>query len=260
MAMSPSRAPSASGPLPVGRETMSSALHSAGNYHRWNYDWIAEHTRGRVLDVGGGTGNHLEFLTGLELVSIDLSAACVEELRERYRALPNWSFEVGDITDRATVDTLGPGSFDTVLSCNVFEHIPDDERAFRSAAELLKPGGCLVLLLPAHQQLYGSMDRLAGHFRRYSRQDAGRKLEAAGLETVALRYVNLVGAVGWFVNNRVLKHDDLSSGSINGQIRVFDRFVIPIIRRLEGRRNMPFGQSLLCVGRKPLSPGRRQPA
>jgi SAM-dependent methyltransferase len=251
--MHSARAPSASGPLPVGRETMSSALHTAGNYHRWNYEWIAEHVRGRVLDVGGGTGNHLGFLQDLELVSIDLSSSCVAELRERHRALRNWSFEVGDITDPATVDRLGRASFDTVLSCNVFEHIAEDECAFRNAAALLKPGGRLVLLLPAHQQLYGSMDHLAGHFRRYSRQDAGRKLAAAGLEPVALRYVNLVGAIGWFVNNRLARHDDLSSGSINGQIRMFDRFVIPVVKRLEGRRSMPFGQSLLCVGRKTLS-------
>ena len=73
----------------------------------------------------------------------------------------------------------------------------------------------------------------------------------AGLDQVALKYVNLVGALGWFVNNRLVAHRDLSSPAINSQIQVFDRLLIPLLKRLEGKRNMPFGQSLICVGRKP---------
>jgi SAM-dependent methyltransferase len=230
---------------------MSSGLETAGNYHRWNYEWVAPYVGGRILDVGGGTGNHLAFLKRAEIVSIDLSDAAVDELRARHKDLPNWSFEVGDITDPALVERLGGAAFDTVLSCNVFEHIPQDELAFVRAAELLKPGGHLVLLLPAHEWLYGSMDRLAGHFRRYTRADAARKLAVAGLEEIALRYVNVVGAMGWFVNNRLITHRDLSAPSINGQIRLFDRFLIPLLKLVEGERNMPFGQSLVCVGRKP---------
>ena len=95
------------------------------------------------------------------------------------------------------------------------------------------------------------MDRLAGHFRRYSRRDAAQRLSMAGLEQVALKYVNIVGALGWYLNNRLIPHDDLSSAGINGQIRVFDRLLIPVLKRLESTRGMPFGQSLVCVGRKP---------
>jgi len=239
--------------MPLGRETMSSGLEAATNYHRWNYEWIAPYVRGRILDIGGGTGNHIAFLRRAEVVSIDLSPESVRELRARHRDLPNWSFEVGDITHPAIVDRLGRASFDTVLSCNVFEHIPADELAFAHAGRLLRPGGHLVLLLPAHAWLYGSMDRLAGHFRRYSIDDARRKLEAAGFAPVALRYVNAVGALGWFVNNRLISHRDLSSGAINGQIRVFDRLLIPVLKRIEGARSMPFGQSLVCAGRKPTA-------
>lgn len=232
---------------------MSSGLAEATNYHRWNYEWITPHVRGRVLDVGGGTGNHLAFLTEIEVLSIDLSPECVAALRDRHSRLRNWSFEVEDITDPGIVERLGEESFDTVLSCNVFEHIRSDELAFAHAAKILRPGGCLVLLLPAHAWLFGSLDRLAGHFRRYTRSDAQLKLSAAGLEPEALRYVNLVGAIGWFVNSRLIQHRDLSSSAINGQIRVFDRCLIPLLKWAEGSRSMPFGQSLLCVGRKPQS-------
>ena len=237
--------------IPLGRATMSSGLESARNYHRWNFEWIEPYVHGRVLDIGGGTGNHLAYLKHAEVVSIDLSSEAVNELRTRHRDVPNWSFEAGDIIDPGLVARLGRSGFDTVLSCNVFEHIPNDTLAFAHAAELLKPGGYLVLLLPAHAWLFGSMDRLAGHFRRYTRGDAASKLTAAGLENVTLRYVNLVGALGWFVNNRLVAHRDLSSPTINGQIQAFDRLLIPVLKRLEGKRHMPIGQSLVCVGRKP---------
>ena len=237
--------------IPLGRATMSSGLESARNYHRWNFEWIEPYVCGRILDIGGGTGNHLAFLKHAEIISIDLSSKAVDELRTHHRDVPNWSFEAGDITDPDLVARFGLASFDTVLSCNVFEHILNDTVAFAHAAELLRPAGHLVLLLPAHPWLFGSMDRLAGHFRRYTRNDAGSKLAAAGLEIVTLRYVNLVGALGWYVNNRLVAHRDLSSPAINGQIQLFDRLLIPVLKRLEGKRHMPIGQSLVCVGRKP---------
>ena len=229
---------------------MSSGLEFATNYHRWNFQWIEPYVGGRILDVGGGTGNHLAFLRHADIVSIDVSVQAVEELRSRHRDRSNWRFEVGDIADPAVVAQLGRSAFDTVLSCNVFEHIEHDELAFAHAAQVLRPGGRLVLLLPAHAFLYGSMDRLAGHFRRYDRAIATSRLTAAGLDPIELRYVNVVGGIGWLVNNRFLSHRNLSSRAINSQIHVFDRFLIPLLKRVEGKRHMPFGQSLICVGCK----------
>lgn len=237
--------------IPVGTETMSSGLKTAHNFHRWTFEWIAPYVRGRVLDIGGGTGNHLQYLRDRELVSIDLSHDAVVDLRKDFRDVPSFRFEVGDVTSSATVDSLGRGSFDTVLSCNVFEHIEDDAAAFRNAWDLLKPGGLLVLVLPAHRVLYGGMDRMAGHHRRYDRALAESRLRDAKFEVHRLRYVNALGAVGWFVNNRILSHDDLSSSAVNTQIGVFDRVLVPALRRIEGDRSLPFGQSLICVGQRP---------
>jgi SAM-dependent methyltransferase len=235
---------------PVGVATMSSGLREATHFHDWTFEWIEPYVSGRVLDVGGGTANHLLRLTDRELVSVELGADEVAALRQRFAHVPRWSFVEGDFTDPGLVAELGPESFDTVLSCNVFEHIERDDLAFAHAAALLRPGGSLVLLLPAHQALYGSMDRLAGHHRRYDKSLARARLASAGLELAELRYVNVLGALGWWVNGR-MPHRDLSSGSINAQIGLFDRYVVPVLRRLERGRSMPLGQSLLCVGRKP---------
>jgi SAM-dependent methyltransferase len=235
---------------PTGLDTMSSGLLSAKNYHAWTSSWIRPFIRGRVLDVGGGTGNHLQELTTHELVSIDCSRECVDWLRQRYRSERNFRFVHGDIARAETVAALGDASFDTVVSSNVFEHIEDDRAAFRNCARLLKPGGALVLVLPAHAQLMGSMDHLAGHFRRYDRPMVRERFADAGLAAEQLRYVNLFGAIGWYVNNRLIQHRRLSSQPINLQIRLFDALVVPLMRAIEGTRSMPFGQTLVAVGRK----------
>lgn len=236
---------------PIGKDTMSSALVDAKNYHAWTSTWIMPYIHGRILDIGGGTGNHLSNLETYNLVSLDISNQCTATLQKRYESYKNWHFICGDITDPNIINILGKESFDTVLSCNVFEHIKNDKNAFDHATQLLKPNGRLILVLPAHQQLFGNMDRLAGHFRRYNRKLAIQRLKDYGLIPEKLRYVNMFGGIGWFINNRFFRHNNLSSSSINSQIRLFDRFIIPIIRFFEGNRSMPFGQSLICVGRKP---------
>src|SRR5262245_50856354 len=160
------------GGAPLGADTMSPALRTARNY----YDWMAAHfvpvLGRRVLDIGGGYGSQLEHVVdgSRSVLSLDLSADCVAELRRRFSGR---DFEacVGDISDPALVRELAPRGFDTILCINVLEHIEHDERALAAMAEILRRGGGgLFLLVPAHAFLYGTPDELAGHYRRYTRR------------------------------------------------------------------------------------------
>jgi SAM-dependent methyltransferase len=234
--------------LPSGRSTISSGLHTALNYHRWVHSWAAPYLSGRILDIGSGTGNHLQELSEREVVSLDIDADVIAELQERHANRPNWRFVKADICSEASLEALGLRSFDTVFSSNVLEHIPDDRLALRNAVRLLRPGGRVVLLLPAHPALHGSMDRLAGHFRRYNRASVTALFEQADLRPMRVRYVNLLGGIGWYINNRLVPHRDLSSSSINTQIAVFDRVLVPLLRFLERDRSLPFGQTIVAVG------------
>ena len=56
-----------------------------------------------------------------------------------------------------------------MVRCNVIEHIDDDNRAVAHLTNALTPGGHLFILVPALRQLYGELDRLAGHHRRYDK-------------------------------------------------------------------------------------------
>jgi len=88
-----------------------------------------------------------------------------------------------------------------------------------------------------------------GHYRRYRRGPLRKLAGAVGLEVRKLHYVNAAGLFGWWVNARVLQRETQS----DGQIAIFDRWVVPIFSALEGAIPPPFGQSLLAVLRRPAA-------
>jgi SAM-dependent methyltransferase len=138
---------------------------------------------------------------------------------------------------------------DSVVCVNVLEHIEGDAAALRAMVEIVVPGGVIVLLVPAFDALYGPIDRNLGHYRRYRRSSLAGLASAAGLEIRKLHYVNALGLFGWWVNARVLKRETQS----DGQIAVFDRWMVPFFSVIERAVPPPFGQSLLAVLRRPAA-------
>ena len=82
---------------------------------------------------------------------------------------------------------------------------------------VLENGGRLVLLVPAHSALYSDMDRNIEHFRRYDLRSLGKMVEDAGFKVVHQRHLNMLGAIGWFVNGRILRRQLIPSR----QLRIF---------------------------------------
>jgi XTP/dITP diphosphohydrolase len=95
--------------------------------------------------------------------------------------------------------------------------------------------------------LYTDFDRRIGHHRRYRLAPLRSQLRAAGLEPIDLRYVNAVGAVAWWVFARQLRRNPTSPRSAS----LFDRLAVPVVRRVESRVRLPFGQSLFAVASRP---------
>ena len=126
----------------------------------------------------------------------------------------------------------------------MLEHIKDDAAALRCFRDILVPGGRLVLLVPACPSLYSKIDAGLDHYRRYSRAELGSKLEVAGFRVEHAGFLNLPGALGWFMNGRILRRNMLPKY----QLKLFDLFV-PLLK-IERRLKIPFGLSLLAVGRK----------
>jgi SAM-dependent methyltransferase len=133
------------------------------------------------------------------------------------------------------------------LCTNVLEHIEDEARTLANFYDLLTEGGRVVLLVPAHPALHGSMDAHLGHYRRYTRDRLAQLMRDAGFAVEHLEHVNRIAVAGWYLNSKILRRKDVPAF----QAYLFDRLV-PMLR-LEKYWRMPVGLSLIAVGRKPVS-------
>ncbi len=232
----------------VGREDeASAALWRVEGLHRYTeflWDLIRPWVGSRVLEVGAGTGAITRYLATREhLLATDADPEYVALLRRTFEANPKVDVRLVDPAALAQ-DSLLPASFDTVVCANLLGHVADDEAVLRAMRAMLAPGGRVVLVVPALHGLYGSIDRAIGHHRRYARDELAAKLRASGLAVEQLRYFNLLGAPGWFLNSRVLRRRQVPGL----QARLHDRLV-PLLRLEERWKQAPFGMSLLAVGR-----------
>ena len=214
-------------------------------YDAWLYDEFTPYVGQRIIEVGCGLGNLLRHLASREMVvGIEPSAETVVEVQRAFANTPSVRIVCGSITDPSIL-SLSDYGFDTAISLNVFEHIDDDELAMANTHDLLQPQGRFVLIVPAHAWLYGTMDRSIGHYRRYTKRMLSEKMARAGFEMVQLKYINLLGALGWWLNGRLLHR----SVPPVGQLELFNR-IVPGLRAIEGLGEVPFGISVMAVGKR----------
>jgi SAM-dependent methyltransferase len=138
----------------------------------------------RVLDVGCGTGFVLErLLDHFDAWGLEPDASV--RARASDRAAPR--IRAGSTFDHSAV---APGSFDAVLLLDVLEHLDDDAEGLRSVLPLLRPGGVVLLTVPAMPWLWSSHDVRNEHRRRYTRRTLRALVTGAGLAPVVLSYAN----------------------------------------------------------------------
>jgi SAM-dependent methyltransferase len=219
-------------------------LDRADRYNDWIFERCRPHLGPSALDFGAGIGTFTERLAAVcaRVVAAAPLGEFVGLLRERFAGRPN--VEVVELDPAHPEAGLG-GGFDAILCLNVLEHIADDEAALRAMRDQLAPGGRLLLLVPAHPFLHGSLDRNVGHERRYEPGPLRALLERAGFEAEEARLVNPLGALGWLVSSRLLRRRAIGTGSL----LAFDRLV-PLLRGLD-RLRLPLGLSVWAVARRP---------
>jgi hypothetical protein len=104
----------------------------------------------------------------------------------------------------------------------------------------------LVLFVPAFSALYGTLDREAGHFRRYRRETLVALLGMCGFRVEMARYFNAVGFFGWWLNKHLRAR--VGSKATGVQVLLYDRLV-PVFKHVD--RLLPWvGQSLIVIARK----------
>lgn len=228
---------------------LTATLNQLAELDRYNY-WLYEQIVGglgrSILEVGSGTGNITQFLRAgvREVVATDVVPAYRNELQRRFESHSNVRVGVFDLTRPAPPEMVET-PFDTVVCLNVLEHIEDDASALGEMHAVLRPGGKLALLVPAHRLLYGEFDRAVGHFRRYEKRELREKLERAGFEIHELKFFSLAATLPWLINGRLLKRAYLPAG----QTSLADRLV-PLLK-LERLIGPPCGLSLIAIAQKP---------
>lgn len=227
--------------------TMASYIGQADNYNRWLLSLFHNYIGDKVLEVGTGMGNFRKYLKDTRgYVSIDIDADAVENAQNLY---PDAKFYVADISSPYFQTDLLESEFDSILCINVLEHVKEDRSGIENMLGKLKRGGCLLLFVPAFPKLYGDMDSLAGHHRRYTINSAKSLFEGTESSIVETGYFNSLGAIGWWMN-RSLKSQDIDSLEINRQVKIFDLYLVPLAKLCDYFTKRFFGQSLFIVARK----------
>ncbi len=218
------------------------SLDGAHRYAGWIYSLVKPHLGPEILDVGAGHGTFSAlFASHGHVVATEISARSVDRLLTRFAEDPRVEVRKADLADALTGQ-----SYDSVVLINVLEHIEDDALALKQIAGALKPGGRVVLWVPAFSELYSDFDRRVGHFRRYRIKALTQLVEAAGLSVIDARYVNILGAFAWWILVKEMRKVPTTAG----RVQLYDRLV-PVLRRLEAGRKPSFGQSIFLAATLP---------
>lgn len=199
-----------------------------------------------LLDIGCGDGLFFDALARFgEVEGIEPDATLLGD--------PRWR-------DRIAVERLGPGfrparSYDLTLMLDVLEHIEDDRAALASARELTRPGGALLLTVPALPWLWSRHDEANAHFRRYRPAELRDKLGEVGFAVESVRYF-----FAWTVAPMLLRRWLAPAGRgaadyevaippepMNGLLAALSRAEHAVGRFV----SWPFGSSLLAIARRP---------
>lgn len=232
-----------------GLETLE-RFANAPAFNQWLYSSISRHCSGRILEIGSGIGN----ISGLllkdhtQVTLSDLRQVYCDKLQERFGKDTHFEGAVQmDIAEEAFEEKHASllGSFDTVIALNVVEHIRNDVKAINNCKQLLKPGGKLIILVPAYQWLFNAFDVELGHFKRYTLKELGTMLTTAGLELAHTRYFNLAGIPGWWLTGSVMKKKVIPGG----QLKIFN-LLVPIFRLIDKVVLRKAGLSAIAVGIK----------
>ncbi|MCX7008960.1 MAG: class I SAM-dependent methyltransferase, partial [Kiritimatiellaeota bacterium] len=214
-------------------------------FNRWMADAIRPWVGDRVLEIGAGMGNLTEQLLPRSTYAItDIDPLHLHYLTNRYAGNHSISVQLLDVAEMVHFQGL-ENRFDSAVCLNVLEHVERDEAGMKNIYSALAPGGTALVLVPRSMKLFGSLDTVLGHVRRYTAAELEQKLKAAGFTVGKIFTFNRVGVPGWWLNGRVLKRKHFG----RFQLKFYDTFVW-LWRLLEYVLPWP-GLSLIAVARKP---------
>ena len=221
-------------------------FEQAKNWKRYVAEKVQPYLGQKVLEVGAGMGSFTANLcSGRERqwLCVEPDFALAEQIKQKIQKgilPPCCEVSVNTVVNLPT-DQL----FDTIIYCDVLEHIDDDESEIREAIKHLSAHGHLVIMSPAHNSLFTSFDESIGHFRRYNRRTLNNLIPAS-LKLVSLRYLDSVGILALIANRLFLR----SKMPTRNQIQFWDRTIVPFSKILDPLTGFCVGKSILMIWQK----------
>lgn len=198
----------------------------------------------RILEIGCGTGHNLPMLARFgDVDAIEIDETARAKASERL-GKPVGTSPLPELTGVAA------GSYDLVAVLDVVEHVEDDVAALRAMAKALKPGGKILVTVPAHQWMWSAHDVVNHHKRRYSKIGFAAALEAAGLKSRKLGYFNSLlfpVAVAHRVFGKLTGKDDSDDSPPARPLNALFERIFGLERHLVGRVPLPPGLSLITL-------------
>ena len=211
---------------------------------------VRPHTQARVLEVGCGTGHNLSMLGQFgRLDACELDAIARGMASDRL-GRPVLEARLPDLS------MFPMAGYDLIALLDVLEHVPDDLDSLNAIRALLRPGGSLILTVPANRWMWSAHDVAHHHFRRYTKRELRRLFREAGFDIQLYSYFNtllfpLVAAarIVGKLTPRETADDKLPGKFVNAVLEK----IFGLEARLIGRLPLPFGVSLLAIVRRPRS-------
>lgn len=222
-------------------------VNRAPRFNAWMAEVIRPYVGNRVLEIGAGTGNISVHLMPRSVYwATDVKTHYLEFLTTLRATRPY--MQVGYTNAVEAGSFPAREAFDTVVCLNVIEHIEDDVGALHNIRGALENGGRAIILVPCGPRLYGSLDEVLGHFRRYTEPHLTEVVEQAGFRLERILKFNRLGVLAWWLNGRLLRRKTFALG----QIRMLN-LLTPVFRMLDPALPLP-PLSLIAILRKDAEP------
>ncbi|MEM7154974.1 MAG: methyltransferase domain-containing protein [Myxococcota bacterium] len=228
------------------------SAHQLSDFRSLNlFRMVAQHVvPGTVMDVGAGGGGMVAWLLrqGYDARGIDLSPSTAAAAA---RFLESLELPADRVQAMGLSELIERGeTHDNVLSMDCIEHIEDDRTAFHQLVQLTRPGGRIIVTVPALMALYGARDETQGHYRRYERKMLEELAANEPIRIDTLRYWNLLGVAPTFINQRILGRaiDESFRYGKQGLVpRLLRRGLATWFSQVENRIVPPVGLTLLMT-------------
>jgi SAM-dependent methyltransferase len=199
----------------------------------------------QILEIGCGTGGNMEMLAEFgSVVGMEMNEFAADYARN----ITGKQVLVGALPDRIPFTQ----QFDLICLFDVLEHIEDDMGAMASIKRLLKPGGQLILTVPAYQWMFGSHDRTLHHFRRYNKSSLVNSISSIEIVINRASYFNTlllpVAILSRCLDSLIRKSQSIGYSTPIKLINFILYKIFSMERHLLRHINFSAGCSILIVG------------